>query len=432
MKDNKLVLSVLSVIVVLGIVYFSTQPQYIDTYQEEEVVTADTNSVEEPELTAYPFGIFSDDSLIIESGRIKRNETLYSILSAKTVSMVDIHEVAKRSKKVFNFRNLSIRNPYHVVRKADSTHKPMYFIYETSMRDYVKVALDDSIFAVTGTKPSEYKEHIAAGVVESSLYASLMEQDLDPQLAYQIAEVFAWQVDFYRVQKGDSYQVILEREFIDEKPTGDAIIKAARFNQSGDTYYAFRFEDNGRARYFDEHGNSLQKTFLKAPLKYSRVSSRYTKRRFHPVLKTYKAHLGTDYVAPKGTPVYAVADGIIEKAGYGKNNGNFVKIRHNSIFESGYLHFSKLAAGIKTGKRVKQGQVIGYVGDTGLASGTHLCYRFWKNGTQVDPYKQYNPPAQPIETELMVEYLTFMNHLKVRLDSISPESFSNNDMLAVK
>ncbi len=415
----------------LIVVFYTTrETSSIDNHQEENHKT-DSLFALQPTLISYPFDIKSEDSLEIFSSSIKRNETFYSILAEHAIPYVTIHEIVKRSKKIFNARSLSIRAPYHIIKKADSTQTPLYFVYENSLREFVKIQLTDSIYAERGLKKSEYREHVASGVIESSLYASLMEQDLDPQLAYHIADVFAWQIDFYRIQKGDSYQVILEREFIDGQPTGESIIKAARFNQSGETFYAFRFEDNNRARYFDEHGNSLQKTFLKAPLKYSRVSSRYTVRRFHPVLKTYKAHLGTDYVAPKGTPVYAVADGIVEQAGYGRNNGNYVKIRHNSVYETGYLHFSRIASGIKKGKTVKQGQVIGYVGQTGLASGVHLCYRFWKNGKQVDPYKQYNPAAKPIETELRVEFLTFMNHLKVRLDSIHIQEDAT-DLLALK
>lgn len=391
----------------------------------------DSLYAQQPKLITYPFDIVSEDSLEIFSSTIKPNDTFYSILAEQAIPYVTIHEIVNRSKNIFNTRNLSVRSPYHIIKKADSTHTPVYFVYEISLREFVKIQLTDSIYAVRGLKKSEYREHVASGVIESSLYASLMEQDLDPELAYQIADVFAWQIDFYRIQKGDSYQFILEREFIDGKPTGESIIKAARFDHGGETFYAFRFDDNNRVRYFDEHGNSLQKTFLKAPLKYSRVSSAYSLRRFHPILKTYKAHLGTDYAAPEGTPVYAVADGIVEQAGYGRNNGNYVKIRHDSVYQTGYLHFSRIAPGIKKGKAVKQGQVIGYVGQTGLATGAHLCYRFWKNGKQVDPYKEYNPAAKPIENDLRVEFLAYMNHLKARLDSIHNREDAS-DLLALK
>lgn len=382
------------------------------------------------ELFDYGFKIKSSDSLEVITKKIRRNETLYSILRNYEVPLSVIHLVTKNTKKVFNHKNLAVNNNYHVYLTDDTSKTAKYFVYEYDLRNFVTISLKDSIYVDSGQRESYYEEERASGKVKTSLYASLMEKDLSPSLAYDIAEIFAWQVDFYRIRKGDAYHLILEREYIDGKPTGLEIVKAAKFIQKGKPYYAFRFEDNNRFRYFDEEGNSLQRTFLKAPLKYSRVSSRYTRKRFHPVLKRYKAHLGTDYVAPKGTPVYAVADGVIRRAGYTKNNGNYVRIKHNSVYETGYLHFSKIASGIKTGMTVKQGQVIGYVGDTGLASGVHLCYRLWKYGRQVDPYKQKNPAAKPIENEHQVRFLTYMNLTKVELDQMDMDSESKNLLAA--
>ena len=211
-----------------------------------------------------------------------------------------------------------------------------------------------------------------------------------------LAELFAWQVDFHRIQQGDAFRVLYEEQLVEGEPFGAGRILGARFNHRGEDHYAIAFEMDGRTAYFDEEGQSLRKLLLKSPLKFSRISSRYSTRRFHPVQKRYKAHLGTDYAAPTGTPVLAVGDGVVLEAKRKKHNGNYVKIRHNATYTTGYLHLSRFADGMKPGKVVRQGEVIGYVGSTGLATGPHVCYRFWKKGQQVDPLKEALPPSAPV------------------------------------
>ena len=252
------------------------------------------------------------------------------------------------------------------------------------------------------------KKKIVSGVIKNSLYMSLAEQNVDPGLVINLSEIYAWQIDFYRIMEGDKYKVIYEEKYVDDKPVGINKIIGAEFFHRKENYYAINYKTNNKNEYYDEKGNSLQKTFLKAPIKFSRISSRFTYRRFHPVQKRYKAHLGTDYAAPRGTPIHAVGDGIIITAAYSKYNGRYIKVKHNGTYSTQYLHMYKIASGIRPGVKVKQGQIIGYVGHTGLARGNHVCFRFWKNGQQVNPLKQKIPASKPI----VKKYLDDFNRLK--------------------
>ena len=224
-----------------------------------------------------------------------------------------------------------------------------------------------------------------------------------------MVDIFAWQIDFFRINPGDHYEILYTEEIIDSVVVGISNVKAARFTHNEKDFYAFSYNQGLGNDYFDENGKSLRKTFLRSPLNFYRKSSRYRKKRFHPVLKRYRDHLGTDYAAPRGTPIMTVADGKIIEARYGRNNGYFVKVKHNNIYSTQYLHMSKFAKGIKPGKNVRQGDIIGYVGSTGLATGPHVCYRFWRNGKQVDPYKQNDlPDGEPI----LAQHLSAYNYVK--------------------
>ena len=245
------------------------------------------------------------------------------------------------------------------------------------------------------------------------------ELGVTPQLTNDFVDVFAWQIDFFRLQKGDRFKVIYEEKLVEGQPIGIGDIKAVYFNHFGNDYYGMRYDQGNGPDYFDEEGKSLRKALLKYPLKFTRISSRYSGSRFHPVQKRWKAHRGTDFAAPRGTPIRSVGDGIVVEAKYGKYNGNYVKVRHNSTYSTQYLHMSKIAAGMKPGVKVRQGQTIGYVGSTGLATGAHLCYRFWKNGVQVDALKVDLPSAEPIESEKLLAYNQIKRIYMERLNAIS-------------
>ena len=379
------------------------------------------NSTEVAEIQPDPYGL-TTDSLIWNRGMVKRNQTLSDILLPYGVSFNLINNIAESSKDVFDVRKIRPNKEYAVYLNEDSTYSLRYFVYEEDKINYVVFDVADTIAIYEGEKHIATKENTVSGIITSSLYETLKEKKVSDKLALKLSEVFAWQIDFYRIQKGDSFKVIFEEQYIDGEFIGIGSIIAAKFTHRERPFYAFHFEQNGRGEYFDEEGKSLRKTFLKAPLKFSRISSSYSRSRFHPVLKRYKPHLGTDYAAPRGTPILAVGDGIIIEAGYKRNNGNYVKIKHNSVYTTQYLHMSKIAGGMKRGKFVKQGEVIGYVGSTGLATGPHVCFRFWKNGKQVDHRKEEFPSSHPVDKNRLEEYRQSMLQLKTMIDAISIES----------
>ena len=294
------------------------------------------------------------------------------------------------------------------------------FIYEESRINYTVVNLKDSISALRNKKPVTIKKNIVSGVITSSLSAAMDNEGLSILLADKLADIYQWKIDFFKIQKGDQFKIIYNEKYINDTVyAGLANIEAAVLTHYKNPYYAFEFGKDslsGFAKFYDEEANSLQSFFLKAPLKYSRISSRYTKRRFHPVQKRWKAHKGTDYAAPTGTPIWSTADGVVIKSSYTRGNGNYVKVRHNDKYTTQYLHMSKRNA--KVGQRVKQGDVIGYVGSTGLATGPHVCYRFWVYGKQVDPYKQNLPSSEPLKESLKPMYFAKMDSLKKDLGQI--------------
>jgi len=356
-----------------------------------------------PEIQLNSFG-FNSDSLDHQTYSVERNETLSDILLNLGVSNSDISNIVSEARKVLDVRKIVAGNVYHSYTNCDSAGTLVYFVYEKSPRQFVVFDLRDSINVYESEKEVTVIESQKSAVIDQSLYVSLMEADASPELAIKLSQIYAWQIDFYHLQKGDNFKVIYERLFIDDKFFAVGQIKAAYFNQSGKEFYAIPFMQDSVYQFFDENGNSLRKAFLKAPLEFGRISSRYSKRRLHPVLKTRRPHLGVDYAAPTGTPIRTTGDGIVMEAGYNSGAGRFVKIRHNSVYTTMYLHMSKYAKGIKKGVRVQQGQVIGYVGSTGLATGPHVDYRFFVNGSAVDPLKVQLPPSQPINKELKAKF----------------------------
>lgn len=361
------------------------------------------------------------DSFFVYHHEIQRNEFLSDILLGCNVPYPIIDKSARKAKEVFPVTKLRAGKPYTVL--CDSTQRAAFFIYEPNAIDYVVFDLRDSVHVYTAARPVETRIKTASGIINSSLSLTMEQNGTNPQLSLDLSEIFAWTIDFFRIQKGDQYKVIYEEQYVDNQPVGIGKINAAYFKYWGSDNYAFAFnqstdEAEEDLQYFDENGQSVRRAFLKAPLKYSRISSRFTRKRFHPVLKRYKAHLGTDYAARTGTPILAVGAGTVSKRAYGRGNGRFVKIRHNSVYSTQYLHMSKFAKGIHVGSRVRQGQVIGYVGSTGLATGPHLCFRFWKNGKQVNPLREKMPPAHPIKPELADDYCVFQDSIKVVLDAI--------------
>lgn len=373
-------------------------------------------TVQEPQ---YEFGL-PIDSFIVIKNEIKPNQFLADILLKHNISYPTIDRLVKTSKPIFDVRNIKSGKDYAVFCTNDSLEKACYFVYQASATEYIVFDMRDSLIVYKGEKEVQYEEREVSGVITYSLYQTLADANVSPKLAVELSEIFAWTIDFYRIQKNDWFKVVYNVKIVDGEVIGVGDIIAANFNHFGGDFYAFNFEQDNQEDYFDENGQSLRKAFLKAPLKFSRISSRYSLNRYHPVQKRNKPHYGTDYAAPTGTPIMAVGDGIIIASEYSKYNGNYVKVKHNGTYTTQYLHMSKRA--VKEGQRVRQGDVIGYVGSTGLATGPHVCFRFWKNGQQVDHLKEKFPPSLPVNKENKDRYTQYMDEMKIRLDAIPLEA----------
>ncbi len=371
-----------------------------------------------PEAKADSIFGFPKDSFILSEGSIREGEFLSDILTRYGVSYLTIDKVAKAARPVFDVRYLQKGKPYYVLRNSDSV--ACCFIYQPNAVEYVVYDFSDpdSIVVYEDEKEVDRVERKIAGVINSSLYETMQEIGVNALLALKLADIYAWSIDFYRIQKGDRFKVIFEEKFVDGVSVGVGDIKAAVFYHRNEPFYAFYFNDSTAAGYYDENGISVRKAFLKSPVKFSTLTSRYSLRRYHPILKRVKAHLGTDYAAPYGTPILSTGDGVVIAASYTRGNGNYVKIRHNSTYTTQYLHMKRFAKGIRSGKAVKQGDVIGYVGSTGLATGPHVCYRFWKNGRQVDPLREKFPPSKPLPEEKKPAFESLKDKYMQALDEI--------------
>ncbi len=406
--------------------------QYLYRSNHTTAPAPDTeNTVEaEPAPVRKLFGI-PIDSFEVESKVVQSGESFGNILMGYGIGYPVINKIATDFQDIFDVRKLRIGKSYSVFCENNDTARiARYLVYESSPVSYYVFDLKDSVKVYEGQKEVTVRQKEVSGVIESSLYEALRTKGASPALIMSLSDIYAWSIDFFRIQKGDYFKLVYEEKFIDDTVSvGTGRILAADFNHGGRSFYSFYFEKEDYKDYFDEEGNTLRKAFLKAPLQFSRISSRYSPKRFHPVLKRWKSHLGTDYAAPHGTPIMATSDGQVIAASYTRGNGNYVKIRHNSTYTTQYLHMSKFAKGMRKGKVVKQGDVIGYVGSTGLATGPHVCYRFWKNGVQVDPYKQDLPEAEPIKEEYQEEYTAAMERWKKLLDAMPIIEAENDDVL---
>ncbi len=337
----------------------------------------------------------------VRSGVVGARQTLSHILSGLGVSAIEIDEIARNMKDIFDPRRIRAGQAFHGYFGQDSTSLLRYFVYEISHMEFFKID-----FSVGGDMARVEKDIVAvpgmaAGTITSSLWNSLSSQGLNTELAIKLSEILAWEVDFYRIQRGDKFKVIYEENYVGDRSVGIARIDAVYFMHHGREIHGFRFEHDTIDGFFNANGENLRKVFLKAPLEFVRITSRYSHSRLHPILNQRRPHYGTDYAAPHGTPILAVGDGVVTQSAYNSGNGNYVRIRHNSVYETQYLHMSRFASGIRPGTRVRQGQVIGYVGSTGLATGPHVCFRFWKNGQQVDHLREEFPSADNLPEDYL-------------------------------
>ena len=374
-------------------------------------INKDKKSVEMLEVTqeivepSYEYNILVDSFNVIK-GSVKRGQTMGEILYLNHIDHFEINKIVKKSKGIFDVRRVNTGKKYTVICASDSTKKAQYFIYEIDATNYVVFDLRGEIDVYKGKKPVTVKLKTASGIIKSSLWLTMEEQKLSPKLTAELSTIYAWTIDFFKIQKNDGFRVYYEDKYINGEYIGIGRLLAAEFTHKGQDFYSFYYRENENfGDYYDEQGKTLRKAFLMAPVDYKRISSRYSKRRKHPVTGRWKGHFGTDYAAERGTPIWSTANGTIIAATYTKNNGNYVKVRHNGTYTTQYLHMSKIKPGIRKGVFVKQGDIIGYVGSTGLATGPHVCYRFWKNDKQVDPFKQKLPPGDPIKKENREAYM---------------------------
>lgn len=362
------------------------------------------------------FGLNSD-SFIVISDMIRSNQFLADILLDYKVSYPTIHKLAMKSEGVFDIRRMQKGKPYTVFCSTDSTGRAECLIYEPSETEYIVFDLrGDSVDVRREFRPVTLVERSYSGEITSSLYQALGNSPQGIALAYQLAAIYAWTIDFYRLQKGDRFRIVYEEALVEDRSIGIHKIQAAAFSSGDRELFAYYFEKDGRGDFYDADGQNLRKLFLKSPLKFSRLTSGYSGKRLHPVQKVWKSHLGTDYAAPAGTPILSTGDGRIVESGFRKNNGNYVKIRHNQSYHTQYLHMSRISPQARKGMFVKQGDVIGYVGSTGLATGPHVCYRFWKDGKQVNHLKEEFPPAEPVAEEAITEFREIIIPLRMKLE----------------
>ncbi len=360
------------------------------------------SAVEEPGEPKMMYGI-EYEQYEVEEKEVQSGETLSHMLEGYGVGQARINELAESAREVLNVRNINAGNKYVLFFDTDSlgSRRLAYFVYEKNVTDFVVVSfLGDEITATAGQKDIDIVRRKVTADISSSLWNCIVEHDLPYALSCEMEDVFGWSVDFFSLQDTDEFTVIYDEKYIDTLRVGIGRIWGAAFTHNGKVYYAIPFEQDGKISYWDENGNSLRKQLLKAPLKYTRISSRFSRSRLHPVLKIRRPHLGVDYAAPAGTPVVAIADGVVTKRGWDSGGGgNTLKLKHANNLQSAYLHLKGFAKGISVGSHVSQGQVIGYVGSTGLSTGPHLDFRLYKGGTAIDPLKAPSEPTEPIKAE---------------------------------
>ena len=373
----------------------------------------------EPKKEEFGF-VYADFNVVQDT--IKKGDTFGAIIEKQNIGNRRIYDIIAAVKDSFNVRSIRYQKPYTLLRSKNKKHDLQVFIYQPDPLNYYVIDLRDSVaVAYKKTKPITIKRRTIGGVLKESLSETLGNEKVEGALASKIAKIYAYSIDFMKLKKGDRFAITFTERFINDSIyDGVEELEASFFEYKGKIIYAFPFAQNpnsDKTEYYDENGKTLKNFFLKSPIKFSRISSRFSSNRFHPVQHQWKAHKGTDYAAPRGTPITTTAAGVIEQSGYTAGNGNFVKVKHNATYSTQYLHMSKIL--VRRGQHVTQGQVIGLVGSTGLATGPHVCYRFWKNGVQVDALRLKLPTGEPMTGNNKSRFLEKIKPLKFELDSIA-------------
>ena len=389
--------------------------------KSEEKTTADAAK---PLPVVEQFGFkFNDFNVLHDT--IASGDTFGSIMQGQNLDDKQVYDIVEKVKDGFDVRSMRIGKPFTLLRSKGRFKKLEAFIYQPDRGSYYVIDLRDSVSVYKKIRPILVKQRTIAGSLDGSLSEALSKEGVDIALASKLTKVYAWSIDFFKLKKGDKFGITFTERYIDDTIyDGVDSLKAAFFEYKGKTIYAFPFAQNeasGKLDYYDEEGKALKNFFLKAPLKYVNITSRFAKTRFHPVQLIWKAHKGTDYAAPTGTPIMTTASGVVEQTGFTAGNGNFVKVKHDRTYATQYLHMSKIL--VRKGQRVNQGDVIGKVGSTGLATGPHVCYRFWKNGVQEDALRLKLPNSEPMDKRNLPRFLAQMQPLKKELDSVAQMNF---------
>ncbi len=392
----------------------------------------DNNTICEEETTQQPieqekrmkYGLPIDD-YIVTFDTICPNQTLAEVMHEFGFTAKHIYELTQCPDSIFDARKIRPGQVCALFTSKDSTQAPQYLIFEESAKKFVTFDLQNSYNVTLNIIPGEWRECEVAGIVQSSLWEAMIENDASPQLAVLMSHIFGWSIDFFGIQNGDNFRLIYAQEFVEDKPLNNYRIHAASFCTSDNLVYAIPFTQDNEELFYNIDGNSLEGAFLKAPLDFYRITSKFSNSRMHPVLKRRRAHHGVDYAAPVGTPVYAIGNGKVIDKGYQANGGgNYIKIRHNSTYVTTYMHLSKFAKGLKVGDMVKQKQVIGYVGSTGISTGPHLDFRVHENGKPINPLTIKSQPKKPISEVNREAFTLLRDSLVMRLDNIPMRNIS--------
>jgi murein DD-endopeptidase MepM/ murein hydrolase activator NlpD len=374
-----------------------------------------------PAVKKIEFGFKYSDFNVVQD-TVQKGDTFGTLLEAQNIGEREVYDIIAKVKDTFDVRTIRIDKPFTMLRSKNKKNDLQFFIYQPDALNYYVVDLrDTAVVAYKKTKPITIKRRTIGGVLKESLSETLGNAKIEGALASKISKIYAYSIDFMKLKKGDRFAITFTERFINDTVyDGVEELEASFFEYKGKIIYAFPFAqnpDSDKIEYYDEDGKTLKNFFLKSPIKFSRISSRFSTSRFHPVQHRWKAHKGTDYAAPRGTPITATAGGVVEQSGFTAGNGNFVKVKHNGTYSTQYLHMSKIL--VRRGQRVSQGQVIGLVGSTGLATGPHVCYRFWKNGVQVDALRLKLPTGEPMTGNNKNRFIKQITPLKFQLDSVA-------------
>lgn len=397
----------------------NTSPKQAAEEEEEGVDSEWLDSLQH----VYQYGVCID-SLDVKEYGMKNGDNPASIFANLGFSAMKADSITKASANILDPTKLRAGMHYYTFTTQDSIADIRYIAFAKSLTDYAVIDLTgDTILAYDFSKPITLKQKYVAGTLNSSLWNVIKASGADPLLALRIADVYAWQIDFFDVKEGDAFQVLYNVAYIDDTTALNITsIEGAIFTHQGKDFVAIPFTQDSVFEYFDQEGNSLRKAFLKAPLDFFRITSRFTNSRFHPILKRYRAHHGVDYAAPIGTEVKSIGAGTILSKGYAGGGGHSLKVKHNSVYTTVYMHLSRYAKGTEAGSHVQQGQVIGYVGSSGLSTGPHLDFRVYKNGQPINPLQMEAPPSLPVKPELRDSFALVKQTVLAELDSLKKEN----------